>query len=281
MKKLIISGVVVFSLSGCTSLLSRPVSDADEVAALSDIIQCEIIDAFEALPRAQKAKFKDWGATYLITQNVKNTATAGLNPLRWVTPARVDKFLLSGNADAARETFRNGKVEFSVPVFSSKPTICKKPRTSAIEVNLKDFKLRDWTRQVSAAEALPNSFNYSVTVQVTTGVGVAPSFANGRGVADGSLAYKHVTVMTIDFGFSRPPKDPKPLRVVVVSDERISKPTSDGLVPRRKSLGGKLNQTKETPAETQNVPESVIIQNRQSIQGLQLDRISPFGLYDR
>ncbi|UDF29728.1 UNVERIFIED_ORG: hypothetical protein LHK14_19830 [Roseateles sp. XES5] len=257
------------TLAGCTTLPELVEDDPRWVAGLSNIIQCEIYTVFSALPEEEKLDFMRWGATYTISQNAEDVAAADLNPLRWVTPARVDKFWLTGKADISRKAYRNGKAEFSVPLAYLDEKVCETAKQEKLKADPREFRLAEWVEQVSKATVVPRSFSYSVTVTVVGGAGLTPSFANGRAVADAALSYKRTTLKTIDFAFSGLPRDPAPTKVIIVGDARKA---GDKITVRSKGKGkGKAKVSSE-------VPESIILQNRQAIQGLQLDRVSPYGL---
>lgn len=251
--------IAAIMLSGCTTLPKLAEEDPEWVSALSNAIQCEVYTVFSNLPKEERAKFAKWGATYSITQSAEDGAAAGIAPLGWITPARVDKFLLSGSANASRRANRQGGAEFSVSVDANGDKACAETKGSRVKIDPKELKLKDWVEQVAKASATPNGFTYSVTIDAVGGVGVAPSFANGRAFIDGSLSYARATKKVVDFGFAGPKGKPEPLEVVIVE---------------RKRAGG-------AGTGTNGVSQSIIQQNRQAIQGLQLDRISPFGLLDR
>ena len=267
----------VVALSGCTTLGPTPSDDPKEIADLSQIIACKIKTAFNQLPKTERDNFKGWYATYQIKRTTTDISSAGANPLAWITPARVDKLVIGGNADVGRTGFRNGKAEFSIAVQGA--DLCEQ-QNAKLRVTPSDFKLEEWVAQVGRAKPTPDKFEYSVSVEVEAGVGVGPEFENGRGVASGNLSFRRKTNRTVDFAFAYRP-DPQPLKVIIVSDRRQK--AVDTIVPRSRDLKNKSPGARpEMPTPPiQRVPQSVIIQNRQSIMGLELDRLSPFGLEGR
>ncbi|MGV2165116.1 hypothetical protein ACQZ40_01950 [Agrobacterium sp. 16-172Ci] len=264
--------ISILGLTGCTTVSPTPSDNPKEIAELSKIVSCRIESAFSKLPDSEKNKFSGWVATYQIKQTTTDVASAGVNPLTWITPARVDKFLVVGDAGASQTAFRNGKAEFSVPVQGAQSCVGANEK---LRVTPSDFHLDAWVSQVGRAEPPPQKFDYSVTVEVEASAGIGPDFANGRATATGGLSFKRTTNRTVDFAFASQPNT-QPTEVVIVEDRRQK--SIDKVVPRS---GKRQGRSTETPPSSQKIPQSVILQNRQSIMGLELDRISPFGLQNR
>ncbi|MFK0273657.1 hypothetical protein ACIQUG_08275 [Ensifer sp. NPDC090286] len=243
-------------LSGCNTLPTLPESEPESIAKLSGIIQCEIQTTF-ANNKAAASKFEHWTATYIITQYTTDNAGVGVNPITWLAPVGVDKLLYSANLDVARESYRNGKVEYSFNLDSDRKSCEKSASYTNIKVDPSDFRLKEWVSQMSNDDTPMNNFSYSVRVQVTTAAGVGSEFENGKWTAAGGAVGSRVAVKTVDFAFTPPPPEQKPMEVTIVSQK------AKGRVRRGA------------------VPLFNILENRSIIQGQQLDRVSPNGILDR
>lgn len=287
MKRYFILCTILCGLSGCSTLPRMPDDQPESINKLADIVECEILTAFQNNKANGGLDFSNWTSTYAITQNVTSNDDANVNPLTWISPAGVDKLLYSANAKASREAYRNGKVEYSVFVLEKHSSACARKSTYRdIYVDVRDFRLQDWVSQVShRTERQMNSFSYSVRVTVTTGAGIGTDFANGKWTATNGVSHTRTTIETIDFTFSEAPKQPKPTRVIVVAPipqghEQLPSKTLQGSSPYilespnrniRPSNGAK----KPSPVGPKKVPESAVDRNRGIMQLQQLDRVSP------
>lgn len=277
MKHRYIYCAAVLLLSGCTTLPAMPDGDdAQSIIQLADIVQCEILTTFKQAKEKTKLDFSKWGATYVITQNTTETDNAHVDPLTWLAPAGVTKLLYASDAKREREAYRNGKVEYSVPVVDDKSQACERVGSyKNIRVEPRDFRLSEWVERISHGENYGriDKFSYSVRVQVTTKLGIGSEFEDGKWTAIGAVSRNRETVKTVDFAFAQRLEE-KPVEVVIVD---VKTPRQlETIVPGQGPATGPAEQKGPSP-----VPQSIIRQNQQSIQGLQLDRVSPTGRLDR
>lgn len=277
MKIAVVLSISATTLVGCTTIPSMPDEQAADMNALADKIQCEISKSFQDTSVTSGYNYSGWGATYSITRNTTQSAGASLNPLKWISPAGVDKLVYNANGGADREFYRNAKVDYSVNVLKKNDSCQKAKAYKSFSVSPADFGLREWVSKISHTNGKQlSSFSYSVRVTLTINGGIGGEFANGKWSADTGLSGKRTTLQTVDFTFSPAPPTSGPLSVKIVNWPKSG--GAEGLhdrdIPRRGQLGQRPTNT--APSGDQGpVPNSVIQQNR-SLQQLQmLDRVSP------
>ncbi|KQZ56270.1 hypothetical protein ASD54_25345 [Rhizobium sp. Root149] len=284
--------IILCLLSSCTSYPKLPEEGPSSILALADAVECEISNTFRSLEPEQKKKFRNWAVTYSITHNATESNKASLDPISWLTPAPVDKFLLSPRAGLESERYRNGKVEFNTKVFNTKTQACERTnKNKSFKVDPEGFLLTDWIQQVAASPNAVGSIAYAVRVRVTTNIGLGSNFQNGRWDNTGDLGHTRVTEETVDFALSDATPS-GPTKVVIVGGlPALSQPKPQPgtkpfmeIVPDNKFAipGQPVQPSSKAPTQTQipsaTVPEETIRRNRSTIQGLQLDRAFPEGL---
>lgn len=215
----IVAGISLVVLTGCSTLPDMPEDSPESIVKLADIIECEIITVFAENAKPGNRDFKNWTASYTITQNITSTNGAAANPVTWIAPAGVDKLLFSADAGVEREAFRNGTAEYSIFVLERESKACARVKTyKNISVDPKDFRLRDWVTQVAPdTQKQLESFSYSVRVQVVSGAGIGTVFEDKKWTATSGLSHSRKSIKTVEFIFSEAPKPPKPTKVIVVA----------------------------------------------------------------
>jgi hypothetical protein len=124
MKRKISCLVSMLSLAGCNALPSMPDDRPEDIVKLADLIECEILAAFKGSAKTQLQNFDDWAATYTITQNATNTAGAGIDAIKWIAPAGVNRLIFDADAGVSREAYRWGRAEYTVRVKNEKSHAC-------------------------------------------------------------------------------------------------------------------------------------------------------------
>lgn len=253
-----VSGVT----AGCVSLVDNKIDNSATIDKLARQIDCELKAAFPPFDKNSKKPPPHWTVTYTITENVKDSQSAGLNPLTWLTPARVDKFNVGGGAAISNETERNAKAEYNLDLYDTRDIECDsakgKPR----------FRFEAWTKQaLNTDSSRLSSFGYTMTVTTAGGAELGADFANGRAEATAGLKSGREAVETVDFGFSKYAPPEGDLRVFVTNFP--SARTSAGAQGARPVPKG-IYQS-QTPF---GIPLGNLQQNRGIIQQLQIDRIN-------
>jgi len=265
MRTRIVVAALAVSLAGCVSLVDNNIDRADTINTVSSQIECELKAAFPPVEPKPSNDDNHWTVTYTVTENVKDAQSAGINPLKWLTPAHVDKFELGVGASISNETERNAKAEFSLDLFDTgkvqcDPTAAKKNR----------FRFKSWANQALGKKPEEPgqlaSFGYTIRVTTAGSAQLDPDFADGRGVATAALGAGREAVETVDFGFSRYSPPQGDLRVFVTNfPEGPGSPSPE--------FHGKPQGTKLGRFLPSGIPEENLRQNRNFIQQLQLDRI--------
>ncbi|MGO7587953.1 hypothetical protein [Rhizobium leguminosarum] len=254
-----------------------PEDNPESIIKLADIVECEILTVFAENAKEGGIDFSNWSANYAITQNVTSTDGVSVDPLTWLSPARVDKLIYSAGGNLEREGYRNGKVEYSVYVLEPKSKACSRARTyKDVAVSPSDFKLRDWVRQVShPTEKQLNNFSYSVRVQMVMSAGFGTDFADGKWTAADGLSHERKTIKTIDFSFAQLPKPPKPTKVIVVAPIPTAGTDGKGATPNFVKPQPRGGVAKPQISGPRIVPDAAVERNRRVMELQQLDRISP------
>jgi hypothetical protein len=211
--------VVAVSIAGCVSLIDNNIDRADSINLISNEIECELKDAFPPVDPKQRNDESHWTVTYTVTENIKDSSSAGLNPLRWITAAHVDKFELGVAASLSNETERNAKAEFSLDLFETGGINCNVDKSK-----LNRFLFKSWASQAlgktSSRPGKLASFGYTIRVTTAGSAQLDPDFADGRGVATSTLKAGREAMETVDFGFSKYSPPQGDMRVFVTNSRR-------------------------------------------------------------
>src|SRR5262245_29146178 len=95
-----------------------------DLSTVSSLVECQILTAFSHAHPKNGADFKEWVATYRITNKAKDIAGAGGDPLSWIIPASVDQLVLRGGLSASRVAVRTGAAEYSLFVKKGDFSAC-------------------------------------------------------------------------------------------------------------------------------------------------------------
>ncbi|MGV1766078.1 hypothetical protein [Rhizobium rhizogenes] len=244
------------------SVPTLPDDEPGDLAAISDAIRCEIGKAYLEAPQAAP-KFADWYATYEITRLGESSVSVGADPLEWLIPAKLDKLVLGANAGVGAKSSRNGKAKFSVKLAEGDPDACARVSSqNKIKLDATKLKIHEWLEQVAIAKTEPNSFSYSVSLDVTESAGLTSKIADGSFNSESGLSGSYKTTRTVDFAFATNPST-TPLQVYVTN-------LTGGSQKRKPLVGTRSEAVKPTGSST--IPQRVLDLNNDSLLQLQLDR---------
>jgi len=216
MGKKIIFCAGVALLTGCTSVPKMNADNPKVISQLSNIVECEALDIFGRLDKQSVINRDRWLLTYTITSKAEETASVGADPLGWIVPAHIDKLFMNGKASVKRDATRTGTVEYNLRLNKKDSTACNEKAQSRITVAPADFKLREWTNQLLASSARPDTFSYTVDVVVTTSASFGADIADGHFSGSPGVDGTRQTTQTVEFNFAEIP-DKVPADVYVTN----------------------------------------------------------------
>ncbi|PSH65158.1 hypothetical protein [Phyllobacterium sophorae] len=249
--------------SGCTSINGGVINDPYAISKLSAEIECELRFAFNRIQPKNSMDFQVWTVTYTVTNNVKDTAAAGVDVLKWVIPANIDRLVFGGAGEISRVATRNAKAEYSLKLAEN---VACPERVTRNDQNFRaKFRVGDWVEKIANASKAANSFGYSIEVATEASIGVTSEADDGRVSGAASIGGGSKFTQTVDFAFSRlaPPAGPMPVVVTnfpAAGPGVAQRPSRRRPVVQQPSFGG--------------IPQENLEQNRAIIQQLQLDRIN-------
>ncbi|MFJ6326897.1 MULTISPECIES: hypothetical protein [unclassified Rhizobium] len=202
--------------SGCTSVPNLDVDNVKVISQLSNIVECESLNIFRNLDKKAVISRDRWLLTYTITSKAEETANVGADPLGWIVPAHIDKLVLNGRASIKRDATRTGSVEYNLRLNKKDSTACDEKAKSRITVAPADFKLREWTNQLLASSARPDTFSYTIDVVVTKSASFGADIADGHFSGSPGVDGTRQTTQTVEFNFAEIP-DKVPADVYVTN----------------------------------------------------------------